>query len=196
MPGTPRPPVNDARIAFEAIAVPHMAAVHRTARRLAGRPEDAADLLQETYLRAFRTFTNFERGTNAKAWLLTILYSVFVNRYRRARMEPELTDPADLDARFAARVAPPADESSLAALRSAMAPEVEAALRELPDAFRMAVLLVDVEELTYEEAAAIVGCPVGTVRSRLFRGRKALVLALGEYARGRGYAAENRQTGR
>lgn len=193
MSGGPDLHSDDERAAFEAIAVPHMAAVYRTARRLVRGADDAADLLQETYLRAFRTFANFERGTNAKAWLLTILYSVFVNRYHRGRLEPELTDPADLDARFAAAVPPTADAEYLTGLRGVMAPEIEAALRALPDAFRTAVLLVDVEELSYEEAAAILGWPVGTLRSRLFRGRKALVVSLGEYARRHGYTTGNRQ---
>lgn len=182
-------PAQDARAEFESIAVPHMAAVHRSARRLARRPEDAADLLQETYLRAFRTFANFRRGTNAKAWLFTILYSVFVNRYHRSKHEPEPTDPSDLDQRFAAVVNAPLVTETLAALRSTLATEVEAALHQLPESFRAAVLMVDVEELTYEEAAAAAGCPVGTLRSRLFRGRKALVVALAEYARRQGYAS-------
>lgn len=179
----------DVRDEFEAIAVPHLAALHRTARRLARHEADAADLLQETFLRAFRTFGNFRRGTNAKAWLFTILYSVFVNRYHRSRLEPESADPSDLDARFAAVVEPAVGALTIEALRSAMAPEVDAALRSLAEPFRAAVLLVDVEELSYEEAAAAAGCPVGTLRSRLFRGRKALVVALADYARRQGFAA-------
>jgi RNA polymerase sigma-70 factor (ECF subfamily) len=177
----------DTRLAFEQAALPHMAALHRTARRLARQPEDAADLLQETFLRAFRTFGNFRPGSNARAWLFTILHSVFVNRYHRAQLEPEAVDPGDLDARFAAVVSPPHD-AVVEAMRNAMPPEVDAALRTLPEAFREVVLLVDVEELTYEEAALAVGCPVGTLRSRLFRGRKALVVALADYARRQGFA--------
>jgi len=190
-----RPLVNDPRIEFEALAAPHMPALYRMARRLARQPEDAADVLQEALLRAFRTFRNFQRGTNAKAWLLTVLYSVFVNHYRRSRRDPEFIDPVDLEARFAALVDPPDEPATLTAVREAMAPEVEAALGALPVAFRTAVLLVDVEELTYEEAAATVGCPVGTLRSRLFRGRQALVVALAEYARRLGYPAADRQEG-
>lgn len=193
MSGTPPPGGQDVRLEFEQLALPHMAALHRTARRLARRPEDAADLLQETFLRAFRTFGNFRRGTNAKAWLFTILYSVFVNRYHRSRLEPEATDPADLDTRFAAIVDPPADEV-IDALRGAWAPDVDVALAALPESFRTAVLLVDVGELSYEEAAAAASCPVGTLRSRLFRGRKALVVALADYARRRGYGARPEKT--
>lgn len=190
----PRQPAADIRAEFEALAIPHMAALHRTARRLTNRAEDAADLLQETFLRAFRTFANFQRGTNAKAWLFTILYSVFVNRYHRSRLEPVLMDPADLDAYFAAAVDPPADARAIALLRNTMPPQIEDALATLPEAFRTVVLLVDVEELTYEEAAAALGCPVGTIRSRLFRGRTALVVALTNYARGQGYDVEGRQS--
>ncbi len=122
-----------------------------------------------------------------RAWLFTILHSVFVNRYHRTQLEPDAVDPVDLDARFAAVVTLPHD-AVVEAMRNAMPPEIDAALRTLAEAFREAVLLVDVEELTYEEAAEAVGCPVGTLRSRLFRGRKALVVELADYARRQGFA--------
>ncbi len=187
---TPGP---DLRLEFEQTALPHMAALHRTARRLARQQEDAADLLQETFLRAFRTFGNFRPGTNARAWLFTILHSVFVNRYHRAQLEPEAVDPVDLDARFAGVATPPVDDV-VAILRRALPPEIDAALRALPEAFREAVLLVDVEELTYEEAAEAMGCPVGTLQSRLFRGRKVLAVELAGYARRQGFAASEEGT--
>lgn len=138
--------------------------------------DDAADLVQETMLRAYRTFERFTPGTNCRAWLFTILYSVFLNH--RARRAPLLLSPERIDA-FAANTAEPTTGE--------WSPEVERALAGLPEAFRAVVVLVDVEGLSYEEASAAIGCPVGTVRSRLFRGRTLLAAALDDFARKEGY---------
>ena len=134
--------------------------------------------MQETFLRAYRTFENFRPGTNCRAWLFTILYSVFLNE--RARQRPTLLSAEQLDT-----VA--ADDRDLAPVDSPWSQEVERALARLPGAFRAAVLLVDVEELSYEEAAAVAACPVGTLRSRLFRGRKLLGAMLRDHAREVGF---------
>jgi RNA polymerase sigma-70 factor (ECF subfamily) len=161
------------RAEFEATCIPFMTALYNTALRLTRRPEDASDLVQETFLRAYRTFDNFTRGTNSKAWLFTILYSIFVNWYRKERRQSESVPLEDVEERFLAardEAARPFGDSSMG--------EIEAALRELPEAFRSAVLLVDVEGLSYEEAAAALACPVGTIRSRLARGRKTLFVRL------------------
>lgn len=174
----------DRRARFEDTALPWMRALYGTALRLTRGSEDASDLVQETYLRAFRSFDSFVPGTNCKAWLFKILYSVFINRFRKAQREPAGVSIDELEKRYDLWVkgggdqppAPP-DPGTFAAS------EVEAALRQLPEAFRSAVLLVDVEELTYEEAAAALDCPVGTLRSRLFRARKLLFAALQGYAR-------------
>lgn len=172
------------RARFEQVIAPHYPILYRTARRLARSDPDGQDLVQETCLRAFRTFDGFTPGTNAKAWLFTILYSVFINRTRRARHEPEPMPGDQIDARYAGHV-----EASVAApVVQWTEPEVERALDALPDTFRAAVLLVDVEELTYEEAATVLTCPVGTVRSRLFRGRKLLMVSLAEFASRAGFA--------
>jgi RNA polymerase sigma-70 factor (ECF subfamily) len=192
------------RTRFEAVAVPLLAVVYRAALRFTGRVEDARDVTQETFLRAFRTFDRFQPGTNCKAWLLTIAYSVFVNRYRRQQREPVVAvDDVDLVPDAARPAAAPA--ASLAATTSApdsafpgtgiSDPEVEQALNRLPEAFRSAVLLVDVEELSYEEAAGVLACPVNTVRSRLFRGRKLLWTALRDYAGRQGYPTEGTARG-
>lgn len=182
------------RTRFEAVALPLLAVVYRAALRFTGRADDARDITQETFLRAFRTFDRFQPGTNCKAWLLTIVYSVFVNRYRRQQREPLVAvDDVELlydTSRLAGSpttspLAPPA-ESSFPALRISD-PVIEQALNRLPESFRSAVLLVDVEELTYEEAAVALECPVNTVRSRLFRGRGLLWTALREYAGRQGY---------
>lgn len=181
----------DKRARFEALALPLMGVLYNTALRLTRASEDAADLVQETFLRAYRTFENFRPGTNGKAWLFTILYSVFVNRWKRARREAGPIPPDELEERFQrfVEVAPGADEEAgkTEAWGERWPPEVEAALRALPEAFRAAVLFVDVQELSYEEAAAVLRCPVGTLRSRLFRGRRLLFASLQEYARQAGY---------
>jgi RNA polymerase sigma-70 factor, ECF subfamily len=186
-------PAADSRREFEAIALPHLAQAYRFALHLTRRDEDARDLVQETYLRAYRKFDGFQRGTNCRAWLFTILYSIFANRYRKESREPKLISVEELEARFDGAVrgeipgGPAAEPASLAPWTDA---EVEAALSELPEAFRSTILLVDVEELTYEEAAAALDCPVGTVRSRLSRARKILYVALRDAARRHGYLKE------
>jgi RNA polymerase sigma-70 factor, ECF subfamily len=171
------------RTAFERLVTPLYAALYRTARRLAGGDADAPDLVQDTCLRAFRTFDAFVPGTNAKAWLFTILYSVAINRARRRRLEPETLPGQEIDRQYEAHL----EQQSSTAPRQWTEAEVAGAVDALPDAFREAVLLVDVEELTYEEAASALGCPVGTLRSRLFRGRKLLAIALAAYAARAGY---------
>jgi len=167
---------------FESTALPFARSLYGTALRLTGRAEDAPDLVQETFLRAYRTFDNFRIGTNPKAWLFTILRSVFANRYRRERRQPLMVPLEGLEERFGrlASEAPPSAEPA--------AEEVNRALAALAVEFRLAVLLVDVEGFTYEEAAAVLGCPVGTVRSRLSRARRALFVKLRDYARKAGYA--------
>jgi RNA polymerase sigma-70 factor (ECF subfamily) len=167
------------RQSFEETALPHLPAVHAMARRLCSGSEEARDLVQETYLRAWRTYQNFRPGTNCRAWLLTILHSVWVNRYRKRLREVPAESLEQLEERFGDAVKawaaePPAGWTD---------PDVEQALAELPEEFRVAVLLVDVEELTYEEAAAAMGSPVGTLRSRLSRARRALFVRLEEAAR-------------
>jgi RNA polymerase sigma-70 factor (ECF subfamily) len=175
--------VRDRRAEFERIALPVAPALYRTARRLVPHSEDASDLVQETLLRAYRTFDSFQDETNAKAWLFTILYSILSNRWRRDSRRPAEVSLDDVDGRFDAVIGVAADAERVLLTTLGASPEVEEALRQLPDAYRAAVLMVDVEEMTYEEAAAALDCPVGTVRSRLARGRKLLFLALFDYAR-------------
>ena len=175
---------------FEAVALPFMNALHGKALHLTRRPEDAADLVQETYLRAYRTFANFIEGTNCKSWLFTILYSIFINRYHKTRREPDMVSMDELEAVYQRVLADPQWDDDFVSLAAAQVdwqePEVSRALGKLPDDFRAAVLLVDVEELTYEEAAAVLNCPVGTLRSRLFRARRVLFVELRDYARKKG----------
>ena len=182
------PNENDAAAArFEAAALPFMDALYNQALRLTRRSEDAGDIVQETYLRAYRTFSSFKEGTNCKAWLFTILYSIFVNKYRKQQREPDTVSIDELEEAFHRTLADGDWETNFAALtRSELdwqEAEVNHALAKLPEDFRSAVLLVDVEEFTYEEAAAALECPVGTLRSRLFRARRMLFLELHDYAR-------------
>ena len=164
--------------------MPFAPMLYRTARRIAGRPDDANDLVQETFLRAYRTFANFQDGTNAKAWLFTIMYSIVSNRWRADRRAPVEVPVEELEGRFGVALAAEyADAEQVMLSRLEASPEVDRALRDLPDAQRAAVLMVDVEGLTYEEAAVVLDCPVGTVRSRLARGRKQLFVTLAEYVR-------------
>ncbi|HEX9579511.1 MAG TPA: sigma-70 family RNA polymerase sigma factor [Gemmatimonadales bacterium] len=179
------------RAEFEALAVPFMTALFNTALRLTRGSADAADLVQETCLRAYRTYENFQPGTNCKAWLFTIMYSVFINQYRRDQRSPVAMPVEDLERRFHQYLHASGDVAAaetVDAWGGQMSPEVDAALRQLPDDFRAPVLLVDLQGLSYEEAAGALGCPIGTVRSRLFRARRLLFAALRDYAQETGYS--------
>ena len=185
------PPDPDAKRAqFEATALPFLKALYNAALRLSGGSEDAGDLVQETYLRAYRTFENFVPGTNCKAWLFTILYSVFVNSRKKERRAAFPLPTDELEQRYsevaAATGGLPADTAPLMP-DERWGPEVDRAVRLLPEGLQAAVLLVDVEQLSYEEAAGALGWPIGTLRSRLFRARKQLFAALQPYAREVGY---------
>ncbi len=179
------------RAVFERTTMPFMDLLYGTACRLAGNREDARDLVQETYLRAYRTFSSFEVGTNCKAWLFTILYSIFINRYRKRKRQPTLLSMEQLEASYGQTIAAEGWGSHREMLQNPdlgwAGPEVDHALALLPTDFRVAILLVDVVELTYEEAARALGCPLGTVRSRLSRARKLLFSALSDYAGRLGY---------
>ena len=175
---------------FAAAAMPFAAALYNKALYLLRRPEGADDLVQETYLRAYRNFAGFREGTNCKAWLLTILYSIFINKYRKRQREPEIVSLDQMDVIFHHTLAGSNFETDFAALTDAatdwQGPQVRQALDNLPESFRSAVLMVDVEGLTYEEAAAAMTCPVGTLRSRLFRARRMLFVELHGYAQDMG----------
>lgn len=162
------PADHDHRAAFEATCVPLMRTLYAVAVRLTRKPEDASDVVQETLLRAYRTFGNYQPGTNARAWLFKILHTVFLNRHRRDRRSASWLPLHEVEERLPAGNAPVGGVFPAA--------ELEWALRSLPEPFRAAILMVDVEGLTYEEAAEALACPVGTLRSRLHRAR-AMMLA-------------------
>jgi RNA polymerase sigma-70 factor (ECF subfamily) len=178
---------------FDAEALPHLDRLYSAAFYLCGDRDHAADLVQETFLRAFRFFHQFEPGTNCRAWLLTILHNTFRNQRRageRERRQLDIDDPG------AAREATEAsgidsDPQSLV-LAEFMDQEIVQALGELPEEFRSAVVAIDLQELTYEEGARALGCPVGTIRSRLSRGRHLLERKLASYASERGIVKDRR----
>ena len=175
------------RADFEAEALPHLDKLFGAAFYLCGDRDRAADLVQECCLRAFRFFHQFQKGTNCRAWLMTILHNTFRNQYRaglRERGQLDIHEPAaDHEASLAA--GPPSDPETLLS-SGMMDEEVATALAALPEEFRSAVVLVDLQELSYEESARALDCPIGTVRSRLSRGRRLLADKLAAYARERG----------
>ena len=182
------------RARFEAEVLVHLRAAYNAAYRLTRNPDDSRDLSQEALLRAYRTFDNYAEGTNARAWLLTIVYSVFVNTYHRSRRAPEHVSIDDLEASYAREPVAPEPAPVDPFIGPWSEPEVAAAVSELPVLFRATVLLVDVDGLSYEEAATALECAVGTVRSRLFRGRRVLAAALGAFARRRGLISERTES--
>jgi RNA polymerase sigma-70 factor (ECF subfamily) len=171
---------------FEAEALPLLPGMHAAARHLTRNASDAEDLVQEAYLRAYRGFARFQPGTNLRAWLHRILMNTFINHYHKRRRLPELllgegTDHASLGGRTVERdPAPSAEDLVLASLPDAA---VQQALASLPAQFRVAVLLADVQGCSYKEIAKLAGVPIGTVMSRLHRGRRALSKQLGQLAK-------------
>jgi RNA polymerase sigma-70 factor (ECF subfamily) len=175
------------REAFARWALPHMDQVYTTSLYLTRNREEAEDLVQDTYLRAYRFWHQFTPGTNCKAWLMTILHNSFKNRHHaRYRDQQAVEFDEELYARSAAADTPPSDPETLV-LSQILDEQVESALKALPLEFLEVIVLVDIQELSYEEAAAAFGCPIGTIRSRLSRGRRLLQAALQEYATEHGY---------
>ena len=164
--GTPGP--------FEAEALTYIDGLYRAALRLTRVPADAEDLVQETYLKAFRAADTFEPGTNLRAWLFTILHNSARNRARDRARDHVMVDSEAVDRAADTRVDGSADTPETLLLRDALAPELQAAIDALPDNFRQAVWLRDVEEFSYAEIAARLEIPVGTVMSRISRARRML----------------------
>ena len=173
---------------FYAEAVPHLDSLFATALRLTKNGNDAEDLVQETMLKAFRYFDKYEKGTNCKAWLFKIMTNTFINRYRKAQKRQEFLVDEDfrpLEERAEAPEQNPfvdqiGDEEQM--YFKLFGDEVKAALEKVPVDFRMVVLLADLQDFAYKEIAEIMDCPIGTVMSRLYRGRRMLQDELKEYA--------------
>ena len=169
---------------FSDLAMEYMPALYTAALRMTRNPADAEDLVQETYLKAYRAFASFELGTNLKAWLYRILTNTYINTYRAKKRRPEIADVEDIEDLYLYRrlsgdqatgLGRSAEEEALERFTDT---DVKEAIESLPDTFRMAVLLADVEGFSYKEIAEITEVPIGTVMSRIHRGRKALQKAL------------------
>lgn len=180
---------------FEAIAFQYMDSLYSTALRFTRNTEEAEDLVQDTYLRAFRFFDKFQEGTNFKAWIFKILTNTFINKYRKKARTPqqvqldkvayglENDEPVESVGEWHGF-----DESKYEELFD---DDITAALSQLSEEFRMVVLLADIEGFSYKEIAEIIGRPSGTVMSRLFRGRRMLQRILEKYARREGYISQS-----
>lgn len=174
---------------FEREALPLLREMYGAALRLARNPSDAEDLVQETYLRAYRAFQTFEEGTNLRAWLYRILTNAFINLYRKRQRQPQTVSEEEVPEWYLYdRLAEGEVEASAEArvLDSIPDEDVQGALQDLPEQFRLTVLLADVEGFSYREIADILGVPIGTVMSRLHRGRRALEKRLWDVMRERG----------
>ena len=156
---------------FDSLVMPYLDSLYNTAYRMTRSAEDAEDLVQETFFKAYKYYDKFEEGTNLKAWLFKILKNTFINNYRKKKLEPRSVDFAEIEDSFT----------------GVLDDDVRKALESLPYDYRMVVILADLEDFSYKEIADILDCPVGTVMSRLYRGRKLLEKTLLKYARHHGY---------
>lgn len=175
---------------FDEEIIPHMDALHNFALRLTTDVNDAEDLVQDTIVKAYRFFSSYERGTNAKAWMFRILKNSFINNYRKTSKKPSEVDYDEVASYYESVRDERTETSDLESLmfRELMDDDLSNALMRLPEDFRTVVLLCDVEGYTYEEIANMLDVPIGTIRSRLHRGRNLLKSELEEYAGKRGYS--------
>lgn len=172
---------------FERLVRKHQRDIFNAALRMTGDPADAEDVAQEALVKAYCAFEQFELGTNFRAWILRIVTNTYINEFRRRRRTPEMTTWDELSREELGKLADEDEDSpELAALAGAIDAEVEQALAEIPDVFREAVIMCDMHGMAYGEIAEALGVPIGTVRSRIARGRGLLQEKLKDYARSRG----------
>jgi RNA polymerase sigma-70 factor, ECF subfamily len=180
------------RTEFERTALVHIDAMYGAAYRLTRNPRDAEDLVQDSLVRAYRFWDSFQQDSNCKAWLLRIVTNTFINEYQRRKRSREVLDAATseqaaTDGVLVHTEANDKQSPEKAMLAASVSDDVQRALEQLPDDFRTAVILCDMQGLSYKEIAEIMECPVGTVMSRLFRGRKLLAQSLRSFAEQEGY---------
>ncbi|RCK74485.1 MAG: RNA polymerase sigma-70 factor, ECF subfamily [Ignavibacteriae bacterium] len=169
-------------------AIPNMNLLYNFARHLTGNADDADDLLQDTFLKAYRFWDSYEKGTNIRAWLFRIMKNSYINKYRKDSKEPEVVDFDEIEEFFTSSQTEIATEDDLAKkiFSNLFEDEVQRAIDELPIDFKTVIILCDIEGFTYEEIAEFLDIPIGTVRSRLHRARKMLQSKLVEYAKKKG----------
>ena len=176
---------------FNEEILPHLDAIYNYALKLTTNENDAEDLVQDTIVKAYRFFSSYEKGTNAKGWLFRILKNSYINNYRKLSKQPSRVDYDEIEPFYETIRS---EQSSTTDLEQTMFDQmmddpVTIALQKLPEDFRTVVLLCDIEGFSYEEIANMLDVPIGTIRSRLHRGRNLLKVELGEYASERGFSS-------